>query len=67
MQKVTKRLQDLKMSFHEASGDLKGLVEIINLKCEAIIDHVIQSANEYCEKYEIPITRSMRRKRMPGE
>ena len=55
------------MGFHEASSDLKGLVEIINLKCEEIIEHAIQSANEYCEKWEIPIARSRRRKGMPGE
>ena len=32
-----------------------------------IIEHVIRSANEYCEKWEIPIARSRRRKGMPGE
>ena len=37
------------MGFHEASSNLKGLVEIINLKCAKIIEHAIQSANDYCE------------------
>ena len=32
VQKVPKRLQDPKMGFHEASCDLKGFVQIFNLK-----------------------------------
>lgn len=67
VQKVTKRLQDSKIGFHEASSDLTGLVEIVNLKYEEIIDHAIKSAEDYCEEWEIPIARSRRKKRMPGE
>ena len=54
------------MGFHEASCDLKGLIQILNLKNDEIIHNVIHTANEYCEKWGIPIART-RRRMMPGE
>ena len=67
VQKVSKRLQDPKMGFHQASNDLRGLAEILNLKAEDMINNAIISANEYCDKWEIPIARTRRRNMMAGE
>lgn len=67
IEKVTKRLQDPKMGFHEASCDLKGLVQILSLKNDEIIHNAIHSADEYCEKWGIAIARTRRRRMMAGE
>ena len=67
VEKVSKRLQDPKMGFHEASCDLRGLIHILNLKNDEIIHNAIDLANEYCENWGIPIARTRRRRIMPGE
>lgn len=54
MQRVTKRLQDPKIDFIQASDDLDGLNKIIDLKSEAIIENAVKSASEYCEKCNVP-------------
>ena len=67
MDKVLKRLLDPKMGFHEALFDLKGLIQILNLKSEEIMHNAVHSAHKYCEKWNIPITRPRRKRMMPGE
>ena len=67
MQRVTKRLQDPKIDFIQASDDLHGLNKIIDLKSEAIIENAIKSASEYCEKWNIPLARIRRRKMISEE
>ena len=67
VEKVSKRLQDPKMGFHEAFCDLRGLINILNLKNEKIIHNAIDLANKYCKNWGIPTARTRRRKRMPGE
>ena len=64
---MTKRLQDPKIDFIQASDDLDGLNKIIDLKSEAIIENAVKSASEYCEKWNVPLARVRRRKMMPGE
>ena len=60
--KVSKRLQDPKMEFSEVFCDLKSLSEILNLRSEEIMHNAVHSANEYCEKLDIPIARPRRKK-----
>ena len=54
------------MGLHEASHDLKGLAEILNLKSEEVVEHAIHSPNKYCEKWKIKIKCPRRRNRMPA-
>ena len=65
VQKVSKRLQNPKLGFHEVSCDLKGLIQILNLKNDEIIHNAIHSVNGYSAKWGIPIARTRRRKMMP--
>ena len=37
------------------------------MKSEEIIHNAVHSANEYCEKWDIPIARPRRKRMMPGE
>nr|XP_039261934.1 zinc finger MYM-type protein 1-like [Styela clava] len=67
VQKVTKRLQDPKIDLIQASDDLDGLNRIIDLKSEDIIKNADRSASEYCEEWNVPLTRVRQRKMMPGE
>ena len=67
MDKVLKRLQDPKMGFNQAFRDLKILIQILNLRSEEIMHNTVNSANEYCEKWEIPIARPRRKKITPRE
>nr|XP_039265699.1 uncharacterized protein LOC120341282 [Styela clava] len=67
VQRVTKRLQDPKIDLIQASDDLDGLSRIIDLKSEDIIKNAVRSASEYCEEWNVPLTRVRRRKMMPGE
>ena len=67
VEKVLKRLQDPKMGFNEAFCSLKSLVQILNLRNEEIMHNAVHSANEYCEKWDIPIARPRRKRMMPGE
>ena len=60
--KVSKRLHDPKMGFHEAFCDLKSLIQILSLKSEEIMHKAVHSAHEYCEKWDIPIARPKRKK-----
>ena len=53
--KVSKRLQDPKMRFHEPFCDLKILIQILNLKSEEIMHNTVHLANEYCKKWDLPI------------
>ena len=64
--KVSKRLQDPKMGFNKAFCDLS-LIQILNLRNEEIMHNAVHSANEYCEKWDIPIARPRRKRIMPGE
>jgi len=65
--KVSKRLQDPKMGFHEAFCDLKSLIQILNLRSEEIMRNAVQQASEYCEKWDIPIARRKRKRMLPGQ
>ena len=65
--KVLKHLQDPKMGFNEAFFDLKSLIQILNLRSEEIMHNAVHSANECCEKWDIPIARPRRKRMMPGE
>ena len=38
-----------------------------SLKSEEIMHNAVHSANEYCEKWDIPIARPRRKRMMPGE
>ena len=55
------------MGFNEAFCSLKSLVQILNLINEQIMHNAVHSANEYCEKWDIPIARPRRKRIMPGE
>lgn len=65
--RISKRLQDPKMGFYEASCDLKGLVELLNLKSDGIITNAVFLGNKCCEKWGISLGRTRRIKVMPGE
>ena len=65
--KVSKRLQDPKMGFNEAFCDLKSLIQILNLRSEEIMHNAVHLANEYCEKWDMPIAQPRRKRMMPGE
>ena len=65
--KVSKRLQNPKMGFNEAFCNLKSLIQILNLRSKEIMHNAVHSANEYCEKWGIPIAKPRRKRMMPGE
>ena len=67
MDKVSKRLQHPKMGFNKAFCDLKSLIQILNLRSEEIMHNAVHSANEYYEKWDIPIAQPRRKIMMPGE